>query len=70
MSSTLHEDDVVGASGIKPEDGLAWLVVLWEVVGPAPAHSQLDPVLDGAILCLTSAIDIAFPDCMPQENLI
>merc|ERR1712027_646 len=46
----LHEDDIVGARGIKPEDGFAWLVVVGEVVGPASVHCKLDPVLDGAVL--------------------
>mmetsp|Transcript_125546 Transcript_125546/g.340886 ORF Transcript_125546/g.340886 Transcript_125546/m.340886 type:complete len:208 (+) Transcript_125546:715-1338(+) len=48
----LHQDHVVRASRVEPEDRLARLVIVREVVGAAPVHRQFNPILDGSILRL------------------
>mmetsp|Transcript_73261 Transcript_73261/g.129726 ORF Transcript_73261/g.129726 Transcript_73261/m.129726 type:complete len:361 (+) Transcript_73261:884-1966(+) len=67
---SLHEEDIVGAGRIQPKDRLAWLIVIWEVVGSAPVDCQFDPILDGSISCLACSVDVTLPDCMSDEHLI
>merc|ERR1719336_1966444 len=66
----LHKNDIMSASGIQPEDGFAWLVVPWEVVGAAAVDCQLHPIFDGSIFRLACTIDVSLLDRMPQENLV
>mmetsp|Transcript_40942 Transcript_40942/g.76179 ORF Transcript_40942/g.76179 Transcript_40942/m.76179 type:complete len:233 (+) Transcript_40942:619-1317(+) len=67
---SLHQEDIMRAGGIQPEDCLARLVVVWEVVCAAPVDSQFHPVLDGSISRLACSVDVALSDCMSNEHLV
>mmetsp|Transcript_20286 Transcript_20286/g.41643 ORF Transcript_20286/g.41643 Transcript_20286/m.41643 type:complete len:214 (+) Transcript_20286:1086-1727(+) len=60
----------MGARRVQPEDRLARLVVVREVVRTATLDGQLDPILDGKVLDLARTPDVAIGDLMPQEHKI
>mmetsp|Transcript_117348 Transcript_117348/g.163313 ORF Transcript_117348/g.163313 Transcript_117348/m.163313 type:complete len:272 (-) Transcript_117348:425-1240(-) len=63
------EHHIVRASRVQPEDGLARLVLVREVVLAAAVHGQLDPVLDGVVLGLAGAPDVTSRDTVPKQHL-
>mmetsp|Transcript_20289 Transcript_20289/g.41667 ORF Transcript_20289/g.41667 Transcript_20289/m.41667 type:complete len:241 (+) Transcript_20289:1086-1808(+) len=60
----------MGACRVQPEDRLARLVVVREVVCAATRDGQLDPVLDWKVLDLARPPDVASGDLVPHEHEI